>query len=89
MKQYTPQQLRDVLNYDSNQECCFGLVERHQIHRAISRRMDGRDQELPVTVFYKVQAVQDRIKKTGYQFKEVSYYLDQETMHIKSKISII
>lgn len=89
MKQFTPQELRDVLNYDTNQEKSFGLVERHQIHRAISKRMDGRDQDLPVALFYKVREVQDKIKLTGYQAKEVAYYLDQETMHIKSKISII
>lgn len=85
MKQYNPDQLREVLNYDSNQEQCFGLVERSQIHRAISLKMDGYDHELPLDLHRKIKEVRAKIKTSGFQPVEISYYLDQETMHIKSK----
>lgn len=85
MKQYNPDQLREVLNYDSNQEKCFGLVERNQIHRAISLRMEGYDHELPLDLFHKIKEILEKIKTSGFQPVEISYYLDQETMHIKTK----
>ena len=86
MKQYNPDQLREVLNYDSNQEKCFGLVERQPDPPCYffengwprSRAASGsppQDQ----------RSTGSKITTTGFQPVEIAYYLDQETMHIKSK----
>ena len=85
MNQYTPDKLRLVLNFDSHQEKNFSMVERSQIHQAISKVMNGYEHELPKVLCRKIIETLGHIRMTGYKSKEVVYCLDvDEHIRIKS-----
>jgi len=74
MNQYNAYELREVLNFDTNIEKFFSLVDRNQIHRAISKDMDCLSYDLPKDLKKKISDARSRIKETG--FKKLSFYMD-------------
>jgi len=87
MKQYDVLQLRAVLNFDTHKEKDFDLVERNQIHRAISKSLDGSEYSLTPNLSKKIKEVLGSISITNYKVRQVHYYLDDDTMHVKSTIT--
>ncbi|WP_281683388.1 hypothetical protein [Zunongwangia profunda] len=85
MKYYDTITLREVLNYDTHGEKFLSLLERHEIHKAISNGLNGLPVILEEKLESKVTQAKKQMKHSGYKPREIAYYMDFETMLLRTK----
>jgi hypothetical protein len=86
MKTYANDQLRNVLNYDSNERACLSFDERCEIHKAISHKLTYETAyEFTGETSVKIFNIIDEIARKNYEARYYLYHEEKTTGRIQLK----